>query len=611
MKYVLGISAFYHDSAATLIKDGEIISAIQEERLTRIKHDSSLPINSIKYILNENKITLNEVDSICFYDKPLLKFERLLETYIATAPFGLSSFLKSMPSWIKDKLFLKKKITKELENLKLGIVPKIKFAEHHLSHAASAFYPSNFKESLILTLDGVGEWATTSISIGKDNLIDLKEEIFFPHSLGLLYSAFTYYLGFKVNSGEYKVMGLAPYGDPLYEEIILKEIIQIRDDGSFTLNQKYFSYSTGLQMISKKFIYLFNRERRKANEEIEDFHMNIAASIQSVTEKIILKICAYAKKKYLIDNICLAGGVALNCVANGKLIKENIFKNVWIQPASGDAGGSLGAALLYWYNELDNKRNIDQTNPDSMKGSLLGPSYSDNFVEKELNRLNCVYQKLEQNDLSKKVAKLIFENKSVGWMQDKMEFGPRSLGNRSILANPLSTETQKNLNLKIKFRESFRPFAPAVMNEKSKNWFDLDVHSPYMLIVSDVKKEHITSNLKKTKNLSDINNKRSTIPAVTHVDLSARVQTVHKEINPKFYNLIEEFYKLSGVPILVNTSFNVRNEPIVCTPEDAFRCFMGSNLDILVINHYILFKDSQTQKNHNFYQNYFEKFELD
>lgn len=610
MTYILGISAYYHDSSAALIKNGEILYAVQEERFTRIKHDDSFPINSIKFILEKSKLKLSEISFVTFYDKPLLKFERLVETYIATVPTGFKSFNKAMPIWIKEKLLLKNMIKKKLQELDdTFLEEKIKFSEHHISHAASAFFPSPFDEAIILTIDGVGEWASTSIAIGRKNHIEIKKEIHFPHSLGLLYSAFTYYLGFKVNSGEYKVMGLAPYGEPKYKDIILQKLIDLKEDGSFRMDQSYFNYSTGLTMTNKKFSNLFSKSVRKSNEKLLQFHMDIAASIQAVTEEVMIRIATYLSREYQIKNLCLAGGVALNCVSNGKILQKNFFKDIWIQPASGDAGGSIGSALSYWYMELKNQRKIDLN--DSMKGSYLGSSFSNDEVENRLIKMNANFQKLSEQEILINTAKVLSENKSVGWFQGRMEFGPRALGNRSILADPRSSDTQKNLNLKIKFRESFRPFAPAIIFEKLENWFKSNYKSPYMLfvheIIDNIKIEE-TEEEKKLFGIDRLNKKRSNVPAITHIDYSARIQTVHKETNLKFYNLLTEFDKITNCPILVNTSFNIRGEPIVQSPEDAYRCFMGTNLDYLVIENFFLEKNKQENDSDI---NYKDRFELD
>ena len=599
MTKILGISAFYHDSAASLLINSEIIAAAQEERFSRKKHDSSFPFNSIKYVLKERKLNLNDVDYVIFYEKPLLKFERLLKTYVFSAPNGIQSYMRSIPLWLGEKIFQKKMIYHDLKKIDKNFngYNKIKFSEHHFSHAASAFYPSPFKEAIILTLDGVGEKATTTIAIGKENKIEIKKEIHFPHSLGLLYSAFTYYLGFKVNSGEYKVMGLAPYGVPKFKEKILKNLVEVREDGSFFLNMKYFNYQTGFTMISENFSKLFEKPVRKRDQMLTQFHMDLAASIQVVLEEIILKICENVKMEYGITNLCLAGGVALNCVANGKILKKGIFENVWIQPAAGDAGGSLGAALGYWYQDLNMERVINKD--DEMKGSFLGPKFDNKEIQKVLDSLNANYHKKNDNELFDEVAINLKNNKTVGWFQGRMEFGPRALGGRSILGNPQSEKMQKELNLKIKFRESFRPFAPSIINEEVSNWFETKEKSPYMLLVANVKKNKQIEMNSEEKNLFGIdklNIKRSSVPAITHVDYSSRIQTVHKETNPRFYKLINAFKNLTGCPILVNTSFNIRGEPIVGNVEDAFKCFMGTNLDILVCENFILFKDEQDKK---------------
>ncbi len=610
MTSILGISAFYHDSAATLVVDGKIIAAAQEERFTRKKHDSSYPFHAVNYVLSEGNLQLSEIDHIVFFEKPFLKFERLLETYLAFAPSGFKSFKMSMPIWLKEKLFQKKFIFDKLKthDKKFNSLDKISFSEHHFSHAASAFFPSPFDEAIILTLDGVGEWATTTLAIGKNNSLKMLKEIHFPHSLGLLYSAFTYYTGFKVNSGEYKLMGLAPYGEPKYKKIILENLVDLKDDGSFRLNMKYFNYATGLTMTNKKFSDLFGKPvRNSINEEITQFHMDIASSIQSVTEDIILKLTTSISKEYNIKNLCLAGGVALNCVANGKILEKKIFNNIWIQPAAGDAGGSLGAALGFWFKELSKTRGVYK---DDMNGSFLGPSFKNDDIEKNLNKLNANFKKLADKDLMKTVALELSKDKIVGWFQGRMEFGPRALGARSILANPTSDKMQKELNLKIKFRESFRPFAPSILREEVSNWFNLHCDSPYMTLVSDIKEEKKIKNEMKDKvtGFYKLDIKRSEIPAVTHVDFSARIQTVHKETNPRYHELISEFYKITKCPILVNTSFNVRGEPIVCSIEDAYKCFMGTNLDILVCENFILYKENQIKKNS---ENYKEKFLLD
>ena len=611
MTSVLGISAFYHDSAAAIIVEGKIIAAAQEERFTRKKHDASYPKHAINYVLKEAGLKLSEVDHVVFYEKPFLKFERLLETYIGFSPSGFKSFSTSMPLWLSEKLFQKKMLydaLKEQDN-NFNDIKKINFSEHHLSHAASAFFSSPYDEAIILTLDGVGEWATTTVSLGKNNKISILKEIHFPHSLGLLYSAFTYFLGFKVNSGEYKVMGLAPYGEPKFKDIILEKLIDVKEDGSFRLSMDYFNYATGLTMTNSKFAKLFNMNRREPENNLSQIHMDMAASIQAATEEIVLKITRFLSKEYKLENLCMAGGVALNCVANGKILKEGLFKNIWIQPASGDAGGALGAAQAFYYQELDNQRQILKT--DSMNGSYLGPQFTDDQVENELKSCGANYKKLTQDQIINDTAKALSEEKAVGWFQGRMEFGPRSLGNRSIIADPRSVNMQKNLNIKVKYRESFRPFAPAVLFEKVSEWFEINSESPYMLLVADVKKSkqlEMTNEQKNLFGIDKLNVKRSSIPSVTHVDYSARIQTVHKETNPTFYKLIEEFERITKYPILVNTSFNVRGEPIVCTATDAFNCFMGTDLDVLVCNNFILYKNDQ---NRDLIKDYKNKYELD
>ncbi len=611
MTSILGISSFFHDSAASLIIDGEIIAAAQEERFSRIKHDESFPVNSINYVLGESKLELHQVDHIVFFEKPFLKFERLLETYLAFAPRGFKSFSLSMPIWLREKLFMKKFLFDKLKELdsKYLDINKISFSEHHYSHAASAYYPSPFKEAIILTLDGVGEWATSTVALGKGNNLKMLKEIYFPHSIGLLYSAFTYYTGFKVNSGEYKLMGLAPYGNPKYKNKILDALIDLKDDGSFKLNMKYFNYATGLTMTNKNFSDLFGLPVRDPNNnKIEQFHMDIASSIQAVTEEIVLRMVKALVKEYKIKNLCLAGGVALNCVVNGKILKNKLIENIWVQPAAGDAGGSLGAALAYWYSELQKPR---KNYKDQMKGSYLGPKFNDTEIKKKLDEFKANYKKLNTEELIALTARELANKKTVGWFQGRMEFGPRALGGRSILGDPRSEEMQKQLNLKIKFRESFRPFAPSVLREDVNEWFEMNNDSPYMLLVSEVKKDKqikMKTDEDKLFGIEKLNIKRSSIPAVTHVDYSARIQTVHKETNLRYYNLIKEFKKNTNCPVLVNTSFNVRGEPIVCTIEDAYKCFMGTNLDILVIEDFILFKD---QQNISFNKDYKNKFQLD
>jgi len=567
---VLGISAYYHDSAAALIIDGEIIAAAQEERFTRKKHDSSFPRFAIEFCLTQADISFSEIDYLAFYDKPFLKFERLLETYIAFAPKGFSSFRKAIPTWLREKLFMKDMLLREIRNVYKDFEEKkLMFSEHHLSHSASAFFPSTFQDAVILTVDGVGEWATASISIGHENSIEIIKEIHFPHSLGLLYSAVTYYLGFKVNSGEYKVMGLAPYGRPKYKETIMQNLIDVKEDGSFRLNQKYFNYASGLTMTNEKFAELFGKPVRvPESNKLTQFHMDMAASIQAVTEEVMLKIVSSLSEEFNQKNLCLAGGVALNCVANGKIQRSGYFENIWVQPAAGDAGGAVGAALAIEFIELKSKRVVRKY--DGMKGCYLGPSFTDKQVETGLTEIGAKFKKLETKKLLKYTAKKIADDNVVGWFQGQMEFGPRALGNRSILANPLSKETQKNLNLKIKFRESFRPFAPSILADKVSEWFDTNKPSPYMLLVNYLKKEKFVEVDEDEKNLRGIKSLkvvRSEVPAITHVDYSARIQTVDNKTNQIFYDLISEFYKLTDCPILVNTSFNVRGEPIVCDPK--------------------------------------------
>ena len=596
---ILGISCFYHDSAATLLIDGKIITAVQEERFTRIKHDDSFPFEAIKFILKKSNLTLNDIDYIVFYEKPFLKFERLLETYLSFAPFGFKSFAKSMPLWIKEKLFMKKMIIDSLNSIDINFKYKNKlfFSEHHLSHAASAFYPSNFKDAVVLTADGVGEWATTTVAVADNNNLEIKKEIRFPHSLGLLYSAFTYYTGFKVNGGEYKLMGLAPYGKPKYKDVIYNNLIDVKEDGSFNLNQEYFNYCTGLTMTNKKFDKLFGNDVRNPNkDDLTQFHMDIASSIQVITEEIMIKIAKSLKKEFKKTNLCLAGGVALNCVANGKIAKEKIFDNIYVQPAAGDAGGSLGAALAFWHIELKKEKIIDKSNKDMMQGSYLGPEYSDQQIKLELDSFGAVYESFDQEKIIEKTAKILSEGKSIGWFQGKMEFGPRALGNRSILADPRSEIMQKNLNLKIKYRESFRPFAPSVLADKVSDWFEYKGSSPYMLMVANVKKEkqlNMSEQEKKLFGIDKLNIKRSQVPAITHVDYSARIQTVNEKDNFLYHKLISKFYEITGVPILVNTSFNIRGEPIVCSIEDAYRCFLTTELDFLICGNQILEKDNQ------------------
>ena len=611
MSSILGISAFYHDSAACILKDGKIIAAAQEERFTRKKHDPNYPHNAIEFVLKYADLKLSEVDQIVFFEKPFLKFERLLETYVAFAPKGFISFAKAMPIWIKEKLFQKNllfnKLKKHDQNYKSD--QNIYFSDHHLSHAASAFFPSPFDEAVVLTADGVGEWATTTVAVGKNNNLEIKKEIHFPHSLGLLYSAFTYYTGFKVNSGEYKLMGLAPYGNPIYESKV-KKLFDLKDDGTFRLDQQYFNYATGLTMTNEKFNNLFGQKpRNPKSEKITQFHMDIAASIQKVTEEIMISLAKSIRAEYGINNLCLAGGVALNCVANGKILQEKIFDSIWIQPAAGDAGGSLGAALALWYIEQKNKRIVNPN--DDMKGSYLGTEFNQNEIEKELKAVGANFDTLNYKDLIDKTAEFLSNEKAIGWFQGRMEFGPRALGGRSILGDPRSDKMQKNLNLKVKYRESFRPFAPSVLREDLSDWFSINVDSPYMLLVADInseKKIEMTDEQKKLFGIDKLNIKRSEIPAVTHVDYSARIQTVNQNTNKPFYDLISSFKEKTGCPLIVNTSFNVRGEPIVNTPKDAFNCFMGTELDYLVIGNCILDKKKQ---NFNFKKDYTNKFELD
>jgi carbamoyltransferase len=608
---ILGISAFYHDSAACILKDGEIVAAAQEERFTRKKHDPSYPCNAINFVLEYANLKLSELDQIVFFEKPFLKFERLLETYVAFAPKGFVSFSKAMPLWIKEKLFQKNLLFNKLKqhDEKYKSDENIFFSDHHLSHAASAFFPSPFEEAVILTADGVGEWATTTVAVGKGNNLDIKKEIHFPHSLGLLYSAFTYYVGFKVNSGEYKLMGLAPYGKPIFQDKI-NQLIDIKTDGTFRLNQKYFNYATGLTMTNDKFHNLFGQKPRDSNnEKLTQFHMDVAASIQKVTEDIMIKLSRSIRDEYNIKNLCLAGGVALNCVANGKILQEKIFDNIWIQPAAGDAGGSLGAALALWHLDQGNERRINPK--DDMKGSYLGPEFDQDQIEKELKSLGAIFETLNYENLIDQTSNFLSNEKAIGWFQGRMEFGPRALGGRSILGDPRSEKMQKNLNLKVKYRESFRPFAPSILKEDLSNWFNINVDSPYMLIVADVvdeKKIEMTEEQKKLFGIDKLNIKRSEIPAVTHIDYSARVQTVSQNTNKPYHDLISKFKEKTGCPIIVNTSFNVRGEPIVNTPKDAFNCFMGTELDYLVIGNCILDKNKQDL---NLKKNYSTKFELD
>lgn len=613
MTALLGISAFYHDSAAALLKDGVIVAAAQEERFTRKKHDAGFPKNAIRYCLEEGDIRLGDVECVAYYEKPFLKFERLLETYVALAPQGISSFRAAMPVWLREKLFQKDMLTKELKKIdrRFKGEDKLLFSEHHFSHASSAFYPSPFEEAVVLTLDGVGEWATTTVAIGQGNKLSIKKEIHFPHSLGLLYSAFTYYTGFKVNSGEYKLMGLAPYGVPKYKDLIFREVFHLKEDGTFHLDQSYFNYCTGLTMVNKKFEQLFGEPVRKPDtDQLTQFHMDIAASIQAVVEESVLRITRSLAREYKIPNLCMAGGVALNCVANGKILRDGAFKNLWVQPAAGDAGGALGAAQAVWYQELGNARGVEE-GKDGMRGAYLGPEFSDKEIQERLTEAGAVFSTYSEDETVLLTAKALAEEKAVGWFSGRMEFGPRALGGRSILGDPRSPGMQKELNLKVKFRESFRPFAPSVLREQVSEWFELSGDSPYMLIVADVqksKRKPMSAEQEKLFGIEKLNVPRSEIPAVTHVDYSARIQTVHADTNPRYHALITKFYELTGCPVIVNTSFNVRGEPIVCTPEDAFHCFMGTNIEVLVCGNTVLYKEDQ---NPALMEDYKNKYELD
>ncbi len=594
---ILGLSAFYHDSAAALVEDGRIVAAAQQERFTRRKHDAGFPDEAIRYCLRQRNVDLDKVDQIVFFEKPLIKFERLLETYLANAPHGFQSFKLAIPVWIKEKLFQKPNLEKALAALAPSgsVDGKLLFAEHHQSHAASAFFPSPFEEAVVLTMDGVGEWATTSVWIGRHNKLEPVQEIHWPHSIGLLYSAFTYYTGFKVNSGEYKVMGLAPYGDPRYYDRIIENLIDLKDDGSFWLDQTYFNYATGLTMTSRKFHDLFGRPPRDPESRLTQREMDLAASVQKVTEEIMLRMTRNLAKKYGMDNLCLAGGVALNCVGNGKVLRDGAFKRIWIQPAAGDAGGSIGAALAAYYIHFGRARHVDGS-LDGMHGAYLGPEFSQAEIEKRLAGAGARFSVVAEPDLFEHSCDALEAGHAVGWFQGRMEFGPRALGARSILGDPRNPEMQKTLNLKVKYRESFRPFAPSVLREDVAEYFELDVDSPYMLLVADVKRNRrrsITAEQKKLFGIDKLNVVRSDIPAVTHVDYSARIQTVHAETNSRYHQLLSAFKRRTGCSVLVNTSFNVRSEPIVCTPEDAFRCFMGTDMETLVIGNCILNKPDQ------------------
>ncbi|MDD5454724.1 MAG: carbamoyltransferase [Candidatus Ratteibacteria bacterium] len=600
---ILGISCFYHDSAACLVKDGEIIAAVQEERFTRKKHDPSFPINSINYCLKEGNIGTKDLDFIAFYDKPFIKFERILETALSYAPSGISQFIEAVPIWLKQKLWITEIIRKDL-----NFDGKIIFTEHHESHAASAFYPSPFKEAAFLTIDGVGEWETASFGVGKENKLNIQKYLRFPNSLGLLYSAFTYYTGFKVNSGEYKLMGLAPYGKPLYKDVILSELIDLKDDGSFKINMKYFGYCNSLRMTNSLFNRLFGGPPREPDTQITEKHMDIAASIQKVTEEIMLKMVSHVHKITRQDNLCLAGGVALNCVANGEILRKGPFKEIWIQPASGDAGGALGTALLVWHKYLNNKRNPDEKN-DSQKASLLGPSYGNDYIEKFLKEKNIPFRYLKYDEIVKEISDLIIHGKVLGWFQGRTEFGPRALGARSILGDARNKDMQSKMNLKIKHRESFRPFAPTVLIENTPEWFELDKESYYMLLVAylkDDKKLKVTGEL---EGFDKLKISRSLIPAVTHVDYSARIQTIKREDNPLYYDMIRAFYKKTGCPVIINTSFNVRGEPIVLSPEDAYKCFMRTEIDYLMLGSFLLNKKEQSPVDEDISQH--KKIELD
>ena len=594
---ILGISAYYHDSAAALVRDGQILAAAQEERFSRKKHDARFPVNVANYCLSTGQVKLTDLDYVVFYDKPLVKFERLLETYLAYAPDGFRSFVAAMPVWLKEKLFLKDLLKKELATLgdcSVKDLPPLLFTEHHQSHAASAFFPSPFEKAAILCMDGVGEWATTSVWTGDGNTLDPQWEIDFPHSLGLLYSAFTYFAGFKVNSGEYKLMGLAPYGEPKYADLILDKLLSLKDDGSFRMDMRYFNYANGLTMTNRKFDELFGGSPREAESPVTQREMDIASSIQVVTEEVVLRLANTVQRETGADYLCLAGGVALNCVANGRLLREGPFKDIWIQPAAGDAGGALGAALSVWYEYLDNPRTVDQA--DSMAGSYLGPKFSDAEIQSYLDSVNANYQEVDDMELMPRLAEILAEENVVGWFQGRMEYGPRALGGRSIIGDPRSKAMQSVMNLKIKYRESFRPFAPSVLADHSSDYFEIDCSSPYMLLVAPVAKQlrmPMSEEQEQLFGIEKLNVPRSEIPAITHVDYSARIQTVHKETNPRYYNLIDHFEKRTGCPVVVNTSFNVRGEPIVCTPEDAYRCFMRTEMDYLVIEGYLMAKPDQ------------------
>jgi carbamoyltransferase len=606
---ILGLSAFYHDSAAALVVDGKIVAAAQEERFTRKKHDSRFPHHALAYCLDEGGVSLGEVDYVAFYDKPFLKFERLLETYLAFAPMGFRSFRMAIPLWLKEKLFQKQLLRDQLRafDAKFDWDSKLLFTEHHQSHAASAFFPSSFDEAVILTMDGVGEWATTSVGLGRGNHLEMRKELHFPHSLGLLYSAFTYYTGFKVNSGEYKVMGLAPYGDPKFANVIFDKLIDLKADGTFRLDQSYFDYCTGLRMTNEKFDALFGGPARKPEELLDQRHMDLAASVQLVTEEIVRRLTRSIAAETGAENLCLAGGVALNCVANGKVLRDGKFKRIWIQPAAGDAGGALGAALAAYHLHNGKPRRLDNQ-LDEMNGAYLGPGYDDDESARRLEQVGANFTRLDADQAIEQAANDLADGKALGWFQGRMEFGPRALGNRSIIADARSPTMQSALNLKIKYRESFRPFAPAVLRENLSDWFELDVESPYMLLVADVvqrRRRAMTAEQQALFGIDKLNVPRSEIPAVTHVDYSARIQTVHAETNPRFHALLSAFKRKTGCPVLVNTSFNVRGEPIVRTPEEAFRCFMGTELDVLVVGNLYLHKRDQNSSLKLDYRNEF------
>ena len=607
---VLGISAFYHDSAAALIADGRIVAAAQEERFTRKKFDANYPRHAVEYCLKAGGVTLADIDYVAFYDKPFLKFERLLETYLTFSPRGFTSFRMALPLWLREKLFLKSLLASELKALEPNFDwdKRLAFSEHHLSHAASAFYPSPFQRAAVLTMDGVGEWATTSAGVGNGHELTIQKEINFPHSLGLLYAAFTYYTGFKVNSGEYKVMGLAPYGTPKYAQLIYDNLIDLKSDGSFRLNLDYFNYCTGLTMTNERFDALFDGPPRMPAAPLGQRHMDLAASIQAVIEEAVLRLTRSLAEETGEANLCLAGGVALNCVANGKVLRDGKFDNIWVQPAAGDSGGALGAALTIYHLYADRPRTVANT-PDGMVGSYLGPEFDDGETQTRLKAAGARYATLPRDQLLDRTAQALADGKAVGWFQGRMEFGPRALGNRSILADPRDPHMQKKLTLKVKYRESFRPFAPSVLREHVSDWFDIDVDTPYMLMVAPVRERHrreMTRAEQQLFGIDKLNVPRSSIPAVTHVDYSARVQTVHRETNPLYHDLISRFHGLTGCPVLVNTSFNVRSEPIVCTPEDAFRCFMGSEIDVLAAGNCYLVKDEQDPALKRNYQDEFE-----